>query len=199
MTNAEDPTPMDDPHASIHESHDEPATVRPSAVTLADWQALRTSTPESVADLSARLRRRSSKSRLPRPSDRMSLKLEATPEEAAVAGPSFDLPDVPLTRTNATVEFSADDLPPASAADFELADVDFDSSDDSWLKGEKSLVGESAEPAEMPIRNHARLGSLVDRLEGSGTKHRCTSPPNSRPPTITNIRPARSTKITGRA
>jgi hypothetical protein len=151
VTNAEDPTLMDDPRAIAEESHDEAATVRPSAVTLADWQALRTSTPEPVADLSARLLDESDKSKEPiaEPVGFDEFELEDTPEEAVVPGPSFDLPDVPLTRTNATVEFSGDDLATTTAADFELADVDFDSSDDSWLKGEKSLVGESTEPADI--------------------------------------------------
>lgn len=167
VTNAEDPTPMDHPHASIHDVHDEPAPVRPSAVTLADWQALRTSTPESAADLSARLIPEAAES-ITEAVGSDEFEVEATPEEAAVPGPSFDLPDVPLTRTNATVEFSAHDHPHGSATDFELEDVDFDSSDDSWLKAEKSLVGESGESGhDANAETMPDLDSLDDRLQGS--------------------------------
>jgi hypothetical protein len=161
VTNAEDLTPMDEPLELAHDSHDEPAPIRPAAVTLADWQALRTSTPNHAADPSAPLLDES-KEPIAEPVGADEFELEGTPEEAAVPGPSFDLPDVPLIRTNATVEFSPDHLPHGSATDFELEDVDFDSSDNSWLKGKNSLVGESDEPAH--IANSETMPDL-DRLD----------------------------------
>jgi hypothetical protein len=157
VTNAEDPTPMDEPQsatvdADVDDADVESTLVRPSAVTLADWQSLRVDNSVVAKDMSSDDISGSTGSAdtQPRPADEIETEFLAV--DAGVPGPSFDLPDVPLTlNTGGTVEFSSEEFKSAAAgADFELDDVEFDSSDDRWMKDE-------FKPADEPLEASAKL------------------------------------------
>jgi hypothetical protein len=152
VTNAEDPTPMDEPRAAAAEQNvdpqiDEPVSVRPTAVTLADWQTLHSGVSAQARDLASPSRSESPESAVADSMESIDIELEGESSNEPVPGPSFDLPDVPLTLGNgATVEFSSEHFPPAaSGTDFELEDVDFDAADERWPKGE--FAGDANEPA----------------------------------------------------
>lgn len=113
---------------------------RPAAVTLADLQRAREPMVEEQED-------------------QAELELDLDPEDHL--GPNFDLPNVPLTRqTHATVEIGAESpLDFSEADDFELDDVDFEQSNDSWSQNEPA--DESEDDYERAIANAATLADVT--------------------------------------
>jgi hypothetical protein len=153
VPNSSDPTTLEENVALPDVAQDDLVPARPSAVTLANWQALR---PDAITRGTGRP---------------VAVTTESTESaDAEVPGPSFDLPDVPLTlATGATVEFGSDEFKDvAASADFELDDVEFDSSDNRWMKDEFNSAGDAHEPAHDPnARTMADVGLLDGRLRES--------------------------------
>ncbi|HEY4232229.1 MAG TPA: hypothetical protein VGM76_02275 [Lacipirellulaceae bacterium] len=167
VTNAEDPTLLEEPPAAPAVAPEKPSAAKQSSMTLADWQGISTdqsSLSDNVPELLLPVAIESVQAE-----ENVAEEIELENEAAAaeVPGPSFDLPEVPLTlATGSTVEFGSDQFNEMSAgADFELDDVDLDSPDNRWMKDEFNAAGEAREPAHDPnARTMADVGLLDERL-----------------------------------
>ena len=87
-------------------------------------------------------------------------------------GPSFDLPDVPLMpNSGATIELGSDQFKEAIAgADFELDDVELDSSHAEWAGAELDSAAEHLEPAHDPNAQTMEEVGLFTVQNGKITK-----------------------------
>ena len=186
VTNAEDLTPVDEeldeptteltiePIAAAEEILPATAPVPPAVpagnVTLADWQALRPHAVTQRIERPTTFAGKSTISDIPAADESPELELEGDSLAADLPGPSFDLPDVPLMpNSGATIEFGSDQFKDAiGGADFELDDVELDSSHAQWAGDEFEPAAESLEPAHDPnAQTMEEVGLFDQRLRDS--------------------------------
>jgi hypothetical protein len=164
VTNAEDPTPMDE--------RDEAPPSPASKVTLADWQALRPDAITRGTDRPMAMEHEAPEVSEATSDESHEIELDESSVEVELPGPSFDLPDVPLTlgaENGATVEFGSEQFNEmAAGADFELDDVDLDGPDNSWMKDDFNAAGDAHEPAhDANAQTVADVGLFDQQLRDS--------------------------------